>query len=545
MIIQARRFLQTCGLTIVWGGAFQPAAAQSVATSPPRREPPVVFSNRDLGFDAPRINPTAAIYQTLDFSPQIALQEQDVEQRIGGVVVTAAPFDTNVVGNATIRGQREDRNSTRRNIAVPQGQPTPAPLQNPFVRRDSLYQWEIGIRKKFRNGIIIEPTTNYRYTGNDNSDSFNNRSEFGFNFGVTIPLARGLGTTVNEAPEIAARFDWKASWFSLRNVTSRAILTTVSAYWRSRAAEQRYRLLVENEEISSRLVANAESMVEAQELANSQLAQIRADLETTTAQRIQGEQAVIQARQQLALAMGYGPDRLPSAPLPSDPLPSPPANPIFPTLADLTDAALSMRDDLHAAKMLEKSRKILVVASYLNLRPIVNLQLNAGYLPFDTSTQTATDRGNQFTGSIGMNLEWPIENSQQRGTLIQDLAIYARAEITTADLARNIVSSVISDLAELKSTAAQVIRLREASRLNRQALAAQEELFSLGQSTLTDVITARQRLISSELEHVSVHERYAISIVQIRYDIGMLLPWDEAGNWITPRLWTTLPFVAP
>jgi len=540
-----RRFLQTCGLAIVWGGICYPAAAQSPASESSRREAPIVFTARDLGFDAPRINPTAAIYQTLDLSPQIALQEQDVEQRLGGVVVTAAPFDTTVVGSGRIQGQREDRGSTRRNLPVAQGQPTPAPLQNPFVRRDSLYQWELGIRKKFRNGIIIEPTTNYRYTGNDNPDSFNNRSEYGFNFGVTIPLARGLGTTVNEAPEIAARFDWRASWYSLRNVTSRAILTTVTAYWRTQAAELRYRLLVANEEISARLVANADSMVQAQELANSQLAQVQADLETTTAQRIQGEQAIITTRQQLALAIGYGPDRLPSAPLPSEPLPSPPANPVFPALSDLTDAALSMRDDLHAAKMLEKSRKTLVVASYLNLRPIVNLQLNAGYLPFDTSNQTTTDRGNQFTGSVGMNLEWPIENSQQRGVLIQDLAIYARAEITTSDLARNIVSSVISDLAELKSTAAQVIRLREASRLNRQALAAQEELFSLGQSTLTDVITARQRLISSEIEHVNVNERYAISIVQMRYDTGMLLPWDEEGNWITPQLWTTLPFVAP
>ncbi len=519
------------------------AAAPLPANAP--APPPVVFTSRDLGFDLPRVDPTSAVYQTLDLSPQIQLQKQDVEQRMGGVVVTEAPFDTRVRGNGTVRGQREDRHTTRRAVEMAPGQAAPAALQNPFVRRDALYEWELGIAKKFRNGITVEPTTNYRFTGNDNPGSFNNRSQFGFNFGVTIPLARGLGATVNEAPEIAARFDWKASWFSLRNVTSQAVLTTMSTYWRCQAAERRYRLLVENEEISARLEGNADSMVEAQELANSQLAQVRADQQSTTAQRIQGEQGLIQARQQLALAVGFGPDRLPIAPLAGHPLPEPPAPPAYPDLNELTAAALALRDDLRAAELMEKSRRVLVTAGYLNLRPIINLRLNAGYAPFDARNQVTTDRGGEFTGSAGLNLEWPLENSAQRGALIQDVAAYAQSQIRASDLARNIVSSVISDFAEVRSSTAQALRLREASRLNRVALASQEELFSLGQSALTDVITARQRLISSELEYLSVSERYAISIVQLRYDTGTLLPWDESGTWITPQLWTSLPFLAP
>jgi outer membrane protein TolC len=530
-------FVRTCAVVIL--------VANACAAAPSPDPAPLVFTSREMGFDLPRIDPTRAVLETLELSPQIQLQAQEVEQRIGGVVVTAAPFDTTVVGNGTIRGEREDRNSTRRDTSVAAGQQQPPPLQNPFVRRDSLYEWELGVRKKFRNGIQIEPTTNYRFAGTDNADGFNNRSEYGFNFGVVIPLARGLGTTVNEAPEISARYDWKASVFSLRNVTAQAVLTTMTNYWRCRAAERRYRLLVENEEISTRLVGTADSMVEARELANSQLAQIQADRDSTTAQRIQGEQGLIQARQALALAIGYGPDRLPIAPLPADPLPEPPEHPRYPELNDLTATALALRDDLHASRMLEKSRKILVVAGYLNLRPIVNLRLNAGYVPFDTRNQLTTDRGGQFTGSVGLNLDWPLENSQQRGTLIQDIAIYSQSEIRTSDLARNIVSAVISDFAELRSSAAQVVLLRDASRLNRQALNAQEELFSLGESALTDVITARQRLISSELEYLAVSERYAISIVQLRYDVGLLLPWSDAGSWITPQLWSSIPFIAP
>lgn len=512
---------------------------------------PIVFGKNELGFDIARVPVSHALYQTLAFSPQIALQQQEVEQKIGGVTVTAAPFDTRVVGTSTLRGIREDRTTTPRVYPTPTpapgqaAQPGPTPLPNPFVRRDSLYEWELGIVKKFRNGITIEPTTRYRFAGTDNAAGFNNRSEFGFNFGLTIPLARGLGVTVNEAPEIAARFDWKASWFSLRNVTSQAILTTLTAYWRCCAAEQRYRYLVENESISARLVGNADSMVKAQELATSQLAQVRADLESTTAQRIQGEQGLIQARQQLALAMGSGPDVLPIAPLPQAALPEPPARPAYPDLRDLTTAALALRDDLRAAQLLEKSRKTLVTASYLNLRPIVNLRLDMGYVPFDVRSQSTTDEGGEFTGSAALNLDWPLQNSLQRGTLIQDIAVYAQSRIRAQDLARNIVSSIISDFAELRSAAAQLWRLREASKFNRQALAAQEELFSLGQSALTDLITARQRLLTSELDQIGVHERYAIAIAQLRYDTGTLLPWDEQGSWITPQLWTTVPFTSP
>ena len=502
------------------------------------------FTRSELGFDLPRIDPTAAVFATLEDSPQIALQEEQVGLRIGGVVISAGPFDTTVVGRGRIRGAREDRSVTPREGAVPAGQAAGADLQNPFVRRDSLYEYEVGLRKKFRNGVVVEPTTNYRFAGGSDSGRFNNRSEFGFNFGVTIPLGRGLGTTVNEAPEIAAQFDWRASWFSLRNVTSQAVLTTVSTYWSCRAAERRYELLVENEEISAGLVGTVEAMVEAQELASSQLSQIRADQQSTAAQRIQSEQGLIQARQRLALAMGYGADRVALAPLTSAELPVPPSDPDYPELIDLTTAALALRDDLHAARSLEISRKVLVTASFLNLRPIIDLRLDAGYVPFDTRSSASTDRGGQFTGSVGLNLEWPIENSFQRGGLIQDLATYADSQIRVEDLERNIVSSVISDFAELRSAAAQVLRLREAARFNREALSAQQELLSLGQAPITDVITARQRLISAELSFVDVSERYAIGIAQLRYDTGTLLPWDESGSWITPLLWTTIPFAA-
>ncbi len=175
-------------------------------------------------------------------------------------------------------------------------------------------------------------------------------------------------------------------------------MTTVSTYWSCRAAERRYELLVENEEISAGLVGTVRRWSRRRSWRVRQLSQFRADQQSTAAQRIRNGTGVRSGE-----AAARAGDRIRCRPggagsLTSAELPVRPSDPDYPELIDLTTAALALRDDLHAARSLEISRKVLVTASFLNLRPIIDLRLDAGYVPFDTRSSASTDRGGQFTG---------------------------------------------------------------------------------------------------------------------------------------------------
>ncbi len=125
-------------------------------------------------------------------------------------------------------------------------------------------------------------------------------------------------------------------------------------------------------------------------------------------------------------------------------------------------------------------------------------------------------------GFAAIGLDWPIQNNTAIGLYIQNTAAYDGSRINAEDTKRAIVSGVISAMAEVRAADAEVRRYAEAARFNAEALKAQEDLFKLGQANLTDTITTRQRLIQSQIDYVNAGERYAISLVQLRFETGLL-----------------------
>ncbi len=508
-----------------------------------RQKLETVFSRRELGFDDRRIDAIRSVRITLEYSPQILLQDTDVQSREGAARVAQGEFDTHVTARAQADLKQRSRNEFARPVS-PVPVPSPTPYPNPLVRRTSLYEFELGLSQKLRNGVVLEPKVAFRPSiDKDYNNNFNNSNEGSVSFDVFIPLAKGGGRLVNEAPEIAARFDLLASVLQLRFLTAQSVRDTMQAYWRCRSAEERYKLCVESENISLRLVRLSTALVEADELAPAQLPQILADRNTTTAARINSESELILARQRLAIAMGFSPEALVMAPLTADPFPEPPKDQAYPDLNELWFTALSLRDDLRASKQLEKSRKVLMDASFLELRPRIDLQLRATYLPFETHNAATTTEGSELGGFAAIGVDWPIQNNAAIGSYIQNTAAYDSSRIDTENLKRTIISGVISSLAELRAADAQLKRYAEAARLNGKALAAQEDLFRLGQANLTDTITARQRFVQSQLDHVGARERYAISIVQLRFETGLLFFSDAKGEWIDAKAWQTVPLL--
>lgn len=508
-----------------------------------RQKLETVFSQRELGFDERRIDAIRAVRITLEYSPQILLQDSDVQSREGAARVAQGEFDTHVTARAQADLKQRRRDESARPLS-PVPTPSPTPYPNPLVRRTSLYEFELGLSQKLRNGVVLEPKVAFRPSiDKDYGNNFNNSNEGEVSFDVFIPLAKGGGRLVNEAPEIAARFDLLASVLQLRFLTAQSVRDTMEAYWTCRAAEERYKLYVESENISLRLVKLSAALVEADELAPAQLPQILADRNTTTAARINSESELILARQRLAIAMGFNPEALVMAPLTADPFPEPPKDQAYPDLNELWFTALNLRDDLRASKQLEKSRRVLMDASYLELRPRIDLQLRATYLPFETRNAATTTGGSELGGFAAIGVDWPIQNNAAIGSYIQNTAAYDSSQIDTENLKRTIISGVISSLAELRASDAQLKRYGEAARLNGKALAAQEDLFRLGQANLTDTITARQRLIQSQIDYVGARERYAIGIVELRFETGLIFFSDGKGEWIDAKAWQAVPLL--
>jgi outer membrane protein TolC len=494
------------------------------------------FSRVDLGFSIPRISALKAVRVTLDLNPQILIQKAAVRGSSGAVQVTEGAFDTNITGSIAPNASRNER------YIVGKGA-SPLAFLNPLVARSGVINYELGLQKTLENGIVINPSISFSQSANtDYNHQYNDTNQGTINFTVTIPLAKGGGVLTNKAPEIAARYDLLASVLQLRYVTAQSVLTTIQAYWACRAAEETYRLQLESVQSANRLVAISAALVQADELASNQLPQVLADRANSIANRVQAENALIAARQNLAVAMGFSPASLELAPLVADPFPQPPEAEHYPAENKLVSSALLLRDDLRAVQQTVKSQKVLMDAAYLNLRPTVNLQLAASYVPLQSRTNLQNTNGNTWQAGAILSLNWPVENNTAIGSYIQSQASLQNSQVTVDSTEMAVASGVITALAQLKAAATDVKIYRDAVRWYQQALAAQEKLFQLGQATLVDTITMKQNLINTEIGYIAAQQTYAAYLAQLRFATGTLIFSDRKGSWIDSEVWQTIPF---
>ena len=494
------------------------------------------FSRVDLGFEIPRISALKAVRVTLDLSPQILFQKAAVRGSAGTVQVTQGAFDTTITGSIASNASRNER--------YIQSKPAnPVAFPNPLVARTGVINYELGLQKTLENGIVINPNVTFSQSANTDFDhQYNDTNQGTVNFTVTIPLAKGGGTLTNKAPEIAARYDLLASVLQLRFISAQSLLTTIQDYWACKAAEETYQLQAEAVESADRLVTISAALIQADERAPDQLPQILAERANSVASRTQAESSLIVARQNLAVAMGFGAASLPLAPLVADDFPQPEETEHYPPANKLIASALLLRDDLRGVRETVKSQKVLMDAAYLNLRPTVNLQFAASYVPLQSRTNLTNTHGNTWEVGALLSLNWPVENNTAIGLYIQSQSSFQNSQITVESIEMAVESSVITALAQLKAAAANVKVYRDAVRWYQQTLAAQEKLFQLGQATLVDTITIRQNLINAELSYITAQQSYAVSLAQLRFATGTLIFSDEKGSWIDSEVWKTVPF---
>ncbi len=498
------------------------------------------FSRVDLGFAIPRISALKAVRVTLDLSPQILFQKAAVQGSAGTVQVTQGAFDTTITGSIAPNASRNERYIQSK----PAPGANPVAFPNPLAARSGVINYELGLQKTLENGIVINPNVSFSQSTNTDFDhQYNDTNQGTVNFTVTIPLAKGGGTLANKAPEIAARYDLLASVLQLRFISAQSLLNTIQAYWACKAAEETYQLQVEAVESADRLVTISAALIQADERAPDQLPQILAERGNSIANRTQAESSLIIARQNLAVEMGFSAASLPVAPLVADEFPQPPETEHYPAADKLIASALLLRDDLRGVRETVKSQKVLMDAAYLNLRPTVNLQLAASYVPLQSRTNLTNTHGNTWEVGALLSLNWPVENNTAIGLYIQSQSSFQNSQITVESTEMAVESSVITALAQLKAAAVNVKVYRDSVRWYQQALAAQEKLFQLGQATLVDTITIRQNLINAELSYITAQQSYAVSLTQLRFATGTLIFSDEKGSWIDSEVWKTVPFM--
>ena len=499
---------------------FLGLAAGAAAFAQPAEPPPL---------PPPGIGLAEAVQLMLAQDPNLMIEASRLRSSRGILLATRGAFDP-VVNTSLTERELDD------------------PLSESTSRQQSILTNSLGMTKRFRTGLSIEPEMDLTRTVED--DPALNVGTVSFTF--RQPLLRGRGRETVAAPELSAERQVFASELDLRQTTAERALAVVSQYWLARAALLNLAVLEESERRARELLETTRKLIEADVTPAADLVQVEANVVAKETARIGGEQDLFEARQALGREIGLPPERIAGLPLPSDPFPVVLASavPIAAVAAGGAEGAdgpgwiaraLERRADLQAARERRNAAEILLKAADNSLKPQLDLVFTPSYSGLVQGAGTETFfsplyRNVPGAGSLlSVSLSWPTLNSRARGELAQTEAVREQSALLEDLISRQIGANVPIALDAVARGAQQLERATEAVRLFERAVENEEKKLRAGTSTLIDVISQRDRLTSARQSQVSAHLSLAVAVARLRFETGTLEP---AGPL------TTIPFGA-
>lgn len=464
----------------------------------------------------------------LEEDPNLAIEQAGVRSSYGILLSAQGAFDPLV---STIVKQTE----------------TDTPLTEASSREQRLLSNSLGMTKRFRTGLSIEPELGLLRTVDPNADPVNVGT---FSLTLRQPLLRGRGRTATAAPELSAERQVFASELDLRQTTAERAFVVASQYWQARAAWLNLEILRESEDRARELLETTRKLIEADVTPAADLVQVEANVVSKETARIGGERALFEARQTLGREIGLAPELIASLPLPSDPFPTVGATDV-PSAVDGTRwiaIALERRADLNAVRERRRAAEILRQAADNSLQPQVDLTFTPSYSGLVEGAGTDTFFSPLYrnvpgaSSVLSLSLSWPTLNSRARGDLAQIEAVREQSALLEDLLARQIGADVPVAVDAVVRGAQQLERAVEAVRLFERAVENEEKKLRAGTSTLIDAISQRDRLTAARQSQVSTHLALAQALVRLRFETGTLLPREGDARAVELGQLTTIPF---
>jgi len=366
---------------------------------------------------------------------------------------------------------------------------------------------------------------------------------------LTIPLLRNRGPEVVAAREAAAGVQVQASVLDLNQTYTDLLANTAVGYWDLVGALRLAAVAAGSEERGRMFLQNVQDLIQADRIPRNDINQVRANLADRTAGRIEAEQQVVVARQQLALAMGVPPEQIAAVPDPAEDFPA-----AIPAPADdpasvrrYVTLALSQRADYLADKKRVEAQRRLLPPAQNAFRPAIDLTFSAGYSGlregvYPNSYLASLVYGVHGLDAIaGVRYEFAPRNNAAAGAMAQVESAIRQAELLADTSARAISSEVVVSLEGVRNARLRWEKAHESVEAFQVALDGEREKYRLGFGSLVDILTTEDRLTTSLIGEVQARLEAAVELARLRHATGTLVEPNAATPRVDRQAFLSLP----
>ena len=394
--------------------------------------------------------------------------------------------------------------------------------------------------KKFSPGTEAKIYGNFNRGYNLDSGPYAADSSVAAGVSVTQPLLKGFGETVNLAPLVIARQNVLKSGLSLRKTTLDLIYDTEVAYWNLSAS---YAL------VSARLssLRHAESVLEQvrkkRELKSGRAAtledilQAEAEVASRRVNLVRARQSVEDCDDAIRKLLGEKGDEDEAFVYRVAQLNETSESEESRSFGEWISAVRVFDIDLQI-KEVEREQAALnrEVAENADL-PSLDLILGAEVggresSPWDAVRGTYAENRRGYDLSAGIKFSMPIGFRASEAELRQAMKRQQNVEVETARVLQNAMFDARSAWRSLEAARERLAAARVALKMQNESFKGQRARYSLGEATLTDVLSAQDSLDMARLEEIQAQLDVAVARAKTARLDGRILSengfsWEE------------------
>jgi outer membrane protein len=293
------------------------------------------------------------------------------------------------------------------------------------------------------------------------------------------------------------------------------ILRVAEAYFEVLRAQNLIATLNAEEKALHRQMSMMQARFNEGVVARTDVSEAAAQYQNAMANRIAGENQVINAQENLAVILGGTPQAL--APLSVD---FEAESPIPNQMQAWVDLAKQKNPQLSQARlqyqMAEKNRKIQQSGYY----PQLDVVAQTGW---SKQTPDSLISNNGRNSAIGLELNLPLYRGGRTQTAVTQAsyqAIAARDQIDVAE--RQVTGSVRSSFVNLNTDRARIDARQQALQSSRLVAQASQAGYDLGLRTMVDVLLAQRNSFAAEQDYINARYDYVLNMLRLKHAAGQL-----------------------
>lgn len=379
----------------------------------------------------------------------------------------------------------------------------------------------LGLRQQLPTGTEVEAILDY-----DRTDDSDDEEQQDVRFGLTITqsLLRGFGAAVNLVSIRQAQLAAEASFYEFRGFVEALLSEVEIAYWRYVLETEGLSILEQSLAIAEKQLREVESRIEVGVIPRNSVAAARAEVARREQALLEGKSRRIERRLRLLRLLNVTENRHFELNVAPTSQPRMEAEPIE-NLEERLELALLQRPDLAQARLAEKQQRLEVVRTKNGLLPRLDLFIDLGKSGYARTFSRSWSNLDEDDYDLQLGLEFSsyLGNRTAKGEYLAARASRDQATAAIENLENMVLLDVRLAANEVERTRQQINASRITREMEAQTVKAEEERFSVGDTTSLLVAQAQRDLLVSRLAEVEAIVEYRIALVNLYLAEGSLL----------------------